>query len=178
MLTGRWGGGYNEQAFTIAPVRRRTPGSPGVELPGIESPGVERNMLVKPLAWSCLVAMLGSSAVAAAAEKTPAVQEAAVKMTYAEAKQKLMPRQLPAFWIGSIDDLAQRWSRLKVGQVRQIAAQPRGPVDRPGLFRRARAGQAGAQLQLGDRRARPGSLPRQSRASKAGGVFRRAGARA
>jgi len=53
-------------------------------------------------------------------------QHARVKMTYAEAKAKIPSRELPEFWVGHSDGLAERWSRIKRGEVRQIAKSPGG----------------------------------------------------
>jgi hypothetical protein len=48
------------------------------------------------------------------------------KMTYEEAKARIEPRELPAFWIGDVAGLPARWEKLKLGQVTRIATSPGG----------------------------------------------------
>lgn len=48
------------------------------------------------------------------------------KLTYEQARQRLQPRELPGFWVGTADGLADRWAKLSVGKVRQIAESPGG----------------------------------------------------
>lgn len=57
---------------------------------------------------------------------TLVVPALAQKMTYEEAVEKLEPRELPEFWIGSVDDLPARWEKLSHGEVRCIAESPGG----------------------------------------------------
>ncbi len=55
---------------------------------------------------------------------TPAAS--AQKMTYEEAKSRIPDRELPAFWIGDVENLPGRWEKLTLGQVRRIAESPGG----------------------------------------------------
>jgi len=48
------------------------------------------------------------------------------KMTYQEARQRLRPAELPAFWVGSVEDLPSRWAKLSAGHAREIARSPGG----------------------------------------------------
>jgi hypothetical protein len=48
------------------------------------------------------------------------------KMTYEEARSRLQPRELPEFWVGTVEDLPGRWAKLSLGEVRQIAESPGG----------------------------------------------------
>jgi hypothetical protein len=50
----------------------------------------------------------------------------AQKMTYDEAKSRLKPRELPAFWIGDVRGLPERLARLERGKVSTIARSPGG----------------------------------------------------
>jgi len=52
--------------------------------------------------------------------------EQSQKMTYQEAQRRLQPRELPAFWVGSVEDLASRWAKLPAGQVRETTRSPGG----------------------------------------------------
>jgi len=47
-------------------------------------------------------------------------------MTYQQAKQRIPNRTLPEFWIGAVDDLEQRFSRLKRAEVKVIASSHGG----------------------------------------------------
>ncbi len=48
------------------------------------------------------------------------------KLTYEQARQRLQPRELPEFWMATVDDLPKRWANLSVGRVREIAKSPGG----------------------------------------------------
>lgn len=48
------------------------------------------------------------------------------RMTYAQAKARIPPRQLPVFWVGDIKGLADRFERLRHGTARVIAISPGG----------------------------------------------------
>lgn len=67
---------------------------------------------------SVAVLSMLSSVVADAAEVTT--------MTYEQAKQRMLDRQIPKFWIGDVDGLASRFKKLTHGQVRTIAISPGG----------------------------------------------------
>jgi hypothetical protein len=47
-------------------------------------------------------------------------------MTYAQAKSRILQRQLPDFWVGDIKGLTDRFERLARGTVRTIAISPGG----------------------------------------------------
>jgi hypothetical protein len=48
------------------------------------------------------------------------------RMTYAQAKARIPDRPLPAFWVGDVKDLPQRFEHLKRGQMTVIAVTPGG----------------------------------------------------
>ncbi|MDI6451492.1 M14 family zinc carboxypeptidase [Anaerobaca lacustris] len=48
------------------------------------------------------------------------------RMTYAQAKARIVPRPLPDFWIGDVKGLAARFERLTKGAVSVIAIAPSG----------------------------------------------------
>lgn len=51
------------------------------------------------------------------------------KMTLEQARARLTRlkgRELPAFWIGHVKDLPERWASLKIGKIRRIATSPGG----------------------------------------------------
>ena len=50
----------------------------------------------------------------------------AQKLTYEEAKARIPSQELPGFWIGSVDELADRWERLQHGTATTIATSPGG----------------------------------------------------
>jgi len=47
-------------------------------------------------------------------------------MTYEQAKKRISKRALPEFWVGDVDGLEQRFSRLKRAEVKVIARSPGG----------------------------------------------------
>jgi len=50
----------------------------------------------------------------------------AQKLTYEEAKARILDQELPDFWIGSVDGLADRWKQLQHGEATRIATSPGG----------------------------------------------------
>lgn len=50
----------------------------------------------------------------------------AQKLTYEEAKARIPNHNLPDFWIGTIDDLADRWQQLEHGKATTVATSPGG----------------------------------------------------
>ena len=48
------------------------------------------------------------------------------EMTYEQAKQRLNPPPLPAFWIGDVAGLPARWAALRAGTSEVIATSPGG----------------------------------------------------
>ncbi len=50
----------------------------------------------------------------------------AQKLTYEEAKARIPSQELPDFWIGTIDGLADRWEQLQHGKATTIATSPGG----------------------------------------------------
>ena len=52
--------------------------------------------------------------------------EEADRMTYAQAKARIPQRQLPDFWVGGVQGLADRFERLHRGTARVIAISPGG----------------------------------------------------
>ncbi|MBN1508775.1 MAG: hypothetical protein JW955_18145 [Sedimentisphaerales bacterium] len=48
------------------------------------------------------------------------------RMTYAQAKARIPDKPLPAFWVGDVKDLPQRFEHLKRGQTTVIAVTPGG----------------------------------------------------
>ena len=77
---------------------------------------------------TALLAIWVAAASAGIAQTTipAATKPPAPKMTYAEAKARLLKRELPAFWFGDVKDLGQRLEKLKRGEVRTIAKSPGG----------------------------------------------------
>ena len=57
---------------------------------------------------------------------SPALGEQIKKMTLKQARARLPKQKLPAFWIGDVKDLPQRWRQLKRGQAKVIATSPGG----------------------------------------------------
>ena len=68
-----------------------------------------------------LAVLMPSLPVCSASNTTPAE-----RMTYAQAKAGIPQRQLPAFWVGDVAGLPQRFERLKRGQMAVIAVTPGG----------------------------------------------------
>jgi hypothetical protein len=68
-----------------------------------------------------LAVLLPSLPVCGASEATPLDH-----MTYAQAKARIPERQLPAFWVGDVAGLPQRFERLKRGQMTVVALTPGG----------------------------------------------------
>ena len=66
-------------------------------------------MLVGPL-WPVLIAATNGAA--------------AEKVTYEEAKERIPERELPGFWVGDVERLAQQVAGLKVGEVSTLASTP------------------------------------------------------
>jgi hypothetical protein len=64
----------------------------------------------------CLVLLAVLACTARSAEKPV--------MTYEQAKGCIPQRDLPAFWIGDVDDLPNRWSHLTRGTVEVVAESP------------------------------------------------------
>ena len=48
------------------------------------------------------------------------------EMTYEQAKQRMKPPELPAFWVGDVAGLAARWESLRRGTCEVIATSPGG----------------------------------------------------
>ncbi len=67
-----------------------------------------------------------STALALACITSLVVPASAAKMTYEEAKARLGPREIPAFWIANAEGLAERLDKLKAAKVRVIAKSPGG----------------------------------------------------
>lgn len=51
---------------------------------------------------------------------------AAERMTYAQAKARIPDKPLPAFWVGDVKDLPQRFEHLQRGQTTVVAVTPGG----------------------------------------------------
>ena len=76
-----------------------------------------------------LAILAGSVSTAFAQDAAPGARAPAApapKMTYQEAKARILKRELPAFWIGDVKDLGQRLEKLKRGEVKTIAKSPGG----------------------------------------------------
>jgi len=88
--------------------------------------------LVPVLLSAAVSSIAGSQTAISAVGSATARQAAAMQrenrsgMTYERAKQGIPQRDLPEFWVGGVDDLAQRFSGLTRGEVRIVANSPGG----------------------------------------------------